>query len=125
MRNPAGIAVDTQNRLWVTEETMNPKRTSIWDVKTGQLIKELVGTTTLFFAAVNVMKVVPYFALGQFSTAGLATSFALFPLAIACNFLGIYLVRVTPEAMFYQITNVIVFLLGLELTRQGVTELMK
>ena len=35
------------------------------------------------------MKIVPYFALGQFSTAGLATSFALFPLAIACNFLGI------------------------------------
>ena len=57
--------------------------------------------------------------------AGLATSFALFPLAIACNFLGIYLVRVTPEAMFYRITNVIVFLLGLELTRQGVTELLR
>ena len=51
--------------------------------------------------------------------------FALFPLAIACNFLGIYLVRVTPEAMFYQITNVIVFVLGLELTRQGVTELLR
>jgi uncharacterized protein len=67
---------------------------------------------------------VPYFALGQFSITGLATSFALFPLAIACNFLGIYLVRVTPEAMFYQITNVIVFLLGLELTRQGLVELV-
>jgi uncharacterized membrane protein YfcA len=84
-----------------------------------------VGTTVMFFAAANTMKIVPYFALGQFSTAGLATSFALFPLAIACNFLGIYLVRVTPEAMFYQITNVIVFVLGCELTRQGVTELMK
>ena len=84
-----------------------------------------VGTTVMFFAAANVMKIAPYFALGQFSTAGLATSFALFPLAIACNFLGIYLVRVTPEAMFYRITNVIVFVLGCELTRQGVTELMR
>ncbi len=55
----------------------------------------------------------------------LATSFALFPLAIVCNMLGIYLVRVTPEAIFYQITNVIVFLLGCELTRQGVMELMQ
>jgi len=82
-----------------------------------------VGTTVMFFAAANTMKIVPYFALGQFSTAGLATSFALFPLAIACNFLGIYLVRVTPEAMFYQITNVIVFVLGCELTRQGVVAL--
>ncbi len=84
-----------------------------------------VGTTVMFFAAANSIKVVPYFALGQFSTAGLLTSFALVPLAIACNFLGIYLVRVTPEAMFYRITNVIVFVLGLELTRQGVTELLR
>ena len=83
-----------------------------------------VGTTVMFFATANVMKVVPYFALGQFTTAGLATSFALFPLAIACNLLGIYLVRVTLEAMFYQITNVIVFALGCELTRQGLVELL-
>ncbi|MEI8150087.1 MAG: sulfite exporter TauE/SafE family protein [Hyphomicrobiales bacterium] len=84
-----------------------------------------VGTTVMFFAAANTMKIVPYFALGQFSTAGLATSFALFPLAILCNMLGIWLVRITPEALFYQITNVIVFLLGCELTRQGLTELLR
>src|SRR4051794_31169458 len=84
-----------------------------------------VGTTVMFFAAANVMKIVPYFALGQFSATGLATSFALFPLAIACNMLGIWLVRVTPEALFYQLTNVIVLVLGCELTRQGVTELMR
>ena len=84
-----------------------------------------VGTTVMFFAAANVMKVVPYVALGQFSTAGLATSFALFPLAIACNALGIWLVRVTPEALFYQLTNVIVFVLGCELTRQGLVELLR
>jgi hypothetical protein len=83
-----------------------------------------VGTTVMFFAAANVMKIAPYVGLGQFSTAGLATSMALIPLAIATNFLGIWLVRVTPEARFYQITNVIVFLLGCELTRQGVVELM-
>jgi uncharacterized protein len=84
-----------------------------------------VGTTVMFFAAANVMKVVPYVALGQFSTAGLTTSFALFPLAIACNALGIWLVRVTPEALFYQLTNVIVFVLGCELTRQGLVELLR
>jgi hypothetical protein len=83
-----------------------------------------VGTTVMFFAAANVMKIAPYVALGQFSTAGFTSSTALFPLAIASNFLGIWLVRITPEAMFYQITNVIVFLLGCELTRQGVVGLM-
>ncbi|MBN8965108.1 MAG: sulfite exporter TauE/SafE family protein, partial [Rhizobiales bacterium] len=79
-----------------------------------------VGTTVMFFAATNVMKIVPYFALGQFSTSGLATSLVLIPLAIASNYLGVWLVRVTPEEAFYKITNVIVLLLGCELTRQGV-----
>jgi hypothetical protein len=79
-----------------------------------------VGTTIWFFAAVNFMKITPYFALGQFSTAGLATSFVLFPLAIVSNFLGIWLVRITPTALFYRITYIIVFLLSLELTRRGV-----
>jgi uncharacterized protein len=79
----------------------------------------------MFFAAANVMKIAPYVGLGQFSTAGLATSLALFPLAIATNFLGIWLVRITPEALFYRLTNVIVFLLGCELTRQGVVELLR
>lgn len=83
-----------------------------------------VGTTCWFFALVNAMKVAPYFALGQFSTSGLLTSIVLFPLAIAANFLGIWLVRITPEEIFYKITNVVVFLLGIELTRKGVMGLL-
>jgi uncharacterized membrane protein YfcA len=84
-----------------------------------------VGTTVMFFAAANVMKIVPYSALGQFSSSGLATSAALFPLAIAANYLGVYLVRLTPEAMFYKITNWTVFLIGCELTRQGLMDLLR
>jgi uncharacterized membrane protein YfcA len=83
-----------------------------------------VGTTIWFFAAVNAMKIIPYLALGQFSTAGLATSVALFPLAIASNFLGIWLVRITPTRLFYRITYVIVFLLSAELTRRGIAGLL-
>ena len=83
-----------------------------------------VGTTVWFFGLVNSMKVVPYFALGQFSTAGLVTSAVLFPLAIASNFMGVWLVKVTPERLFYRITNLIVFLLGVELTRQGLVEML-
>lgn len=46
MREPAGLAVDSRGRLWVTEETMNPKRTSVWNAATGKLERDLVGTTT-------------------------------------------------------------------------------
>jgi uncharacterized membrane protein YfcA len=79
-----------------------------------------VATTAWFFAAVNVLKIVPYFALGQFSAPGLWTSAALIPLAIGSNFLGIWLVRRTPQELFYRLAYVIVFLIGLELIRQGV-----
>ena len=78
-----------------------------------------VATTIWFFAAVNAMKVIPYFALGQFSSSGLATSAVLVPLAIASNFLGIWLVRIMPQELFYRLTYGIVLLLSLELTRRG------
>jgi uncharacterized protein len=79
----------------------------------------LVGTAAIFFAALNVMKVAPYFALGQFSTEGLVTTLGLTPLAIATNFLGIWLVQRTPTKLFYQIAYVLVFLICLALLWQG------
>jgi uncharacterized membrane protein YfcA len=79
-----------------------------------------VGTTAIVFAIMNWMKLVPYVALGQFSTKGLGTSLALLPLAIATNMLGFWLVRVTPQETFYRITLVIMLLISVELTREGV-----
>jgi uncharacterized membrane protein YfcA len=84
-----------------------------------------VGTTAMFFAILNVLKVVPYFALGQFSTAGMGTSLALLPLAIAANAVGFWLVRITPQVVFYRITLVVLFLISIELTREGVTEIWR
>jgi uncharacterized membrane protein YfcA len=75
----------------------------------------------MYFAATNLAKVIPYFALGQFSTDNLLTSAVLFPLAIATNFLGLWLVRITPQEMFYRIVYVITFVISLELIRNGVT----
>src|SRR5215475_6711981 len=83
----------------------------------------LIGTTIIFFALVNVMKLAPYFALGQFSTRTLATSAVLLPLAIATNLLGLWLARRTPVVMFYQIAYVLMFLISLGLIWQGVNEL--
>lgn len=79
----------------------------------------LVGTTAIFFAGVNVMKILPYFALGQFSSESLFASVVLLPVAIAANFLGIWLVRVTPTELFYRIAYWLVFALSLVLLWQG------
>src|SRR5436305_56577 len=62
-----------------------------------------VGTSTMFFAAVNLMKVAPYLALGQFSRETLGISVLLVPVAVATNFAGVWLVRRTPTQLFYKI----------------------
>ncbi len=83
------------------------------------------GTATMYFAATNLAKVVPYFALGQFNTDNLLISFVLFPLAIVTNFLGVWLVRVTPQETFYKIVYVITFVISLELIRSGVIAIVR
>jgi len=79
----------------------------------------LVGTTTIFFALVNVMKVVPYLGLGQFSSETMAASAVLLPIAVATNFLGIWLVRVTPVELFYRLAYWLVLFMSLALVWQG------
>jgi uncharacterized protein len=85
----------------------------------------LVGTTTIFFAVVNALKIVPYFALGQFTAGNLATSMLLLPVAIVSNFAGIWLVRHMPTGLFYRIAYVLLFVISLALLWQGVSELMR
>jgi uncharacterized membrane protein YfcA len=78
-----------------------------------------VATTAWFFASCNVMKIVPYLSLGQFSMSGFKTSIVLLPLAVATNFLGIWLVRRTPTEIFYKLAYIMMFVISLELIRQG------
>ncbi len=85
----------------------------------------LVGTNMIFFALVNWMKILPYFALGQFTSENIATSALLLPFAIATNFLGIWLVRRTPTELFYKIAYVLMFLISAELVRSGLTSVLR
>ena len=80
----------------------------------------LVGTATIFFAIINVLKVGPYFMLAQFTAKNFATSLLLLPIAVLANFAGIWLVRVTPTGIFYQIAYVLLFFVSLLLLWQGV-----
>jgi uncharacterized membrane protein YfcA len=83
----------------------------------------LIGTTIVFFALINVMKVVPYLALGQFSPATLGTSLLLLPFAIATNVFGLWLARRIPTTQFYKIAYLLVFVISIVLTAQGVNQL--
>ena len=61
----------------------------------------LVGTTAIFFAVVNWVKVPAYVALGQFTRANLAIAALLLPVAITSTLAGVWLVRRVSPARFY------------------------
>jgi uncharacterized membrane protein YfcA len=79
----------------------------------------LAGTTAWFFAIVNLMKVVPYFLLGQFSHENLLLSAALAPVAVATTLLGVWLVRRVDTERFYRIVYGLLVLVGLNLVWEG------
>jgi uncharacterized membrane protein YfcA len=85
----------------------------------------LVGTVTMFFAAVNVLRIFPYFGLGHLTRDSLIVSAALMPLAIATNFLGFWLVNRIPTGPFYRITYALMFLISAVLLLQGVAGLLR
>lgn len=85
----------------------------------------LVGTTAIFFAAVNVMKIVPYFMLAQFSAKNLLTSFALLPLAVLANLAGIWLVKSVSTPQFYRASYAFLFIVGSVLLWQGASHLLQ
>ena len=74
-----------------------------------------VGTGVIFFAVVNAVKVLPYTLLGQFETENLLTSLVLLPLAPLSTLAGFALVKIISVDLFYRITYLIVFVIGLKL----------
>lgn len=84
-----------------------------------------IGTSALFFAAVNWMKVPAYLALGQFTRGSLATSAVLLPVAIGSTWAGVWLVRRVPSERFYQVIYVLLILVGGKLAWDGAASLLR
>jgi hypothetical protein len=82
------------------------------------------GTLTMFFATANILKVPPYFLLGQFSRDNLAASATLFPLAIAATVAGVWLVRRVSADRFYNAVLILTFLIGVKLSYDGLWEML-
>ncbi len=80
------------------------------------------GTSTLFFAAVNATKLVPYFFLGQFKSANLIAAALLAPLSIAFALIGVRIVKVIDQRLFYRLIYVLMFAIGLFLIGQAVAD---
>ena len=79
----------------------------------------LVGTTVIFFAVINVVKVVPYAWLGLFDARNLLTSLALAPLAPLGIWLGVSLMRRLSQEVFYSVCYGLLVLVGGKLLWDG------
>lgn len=78
-----------------------------------------VGTTVLFFAVVNYVKLVPYAWFGQLNTATFTTSLVLLPLAPLGVWLGVYLHRRLSEGWFYWACYALLAVAGVRLVFAG------
>ena len=83
-----------------------------------------VGTGVILFGVLNLIKVVPYVALGTLTANSLQASLLLAPLAIAATYAGIWLVRRINQERFYTITYVLLALVGVKLCWDGVSGLL-
>lgn len=88
-------------QLWVIPRKLSPAM--------------LVGTTAVFFAAVNWIKVPAYLALGQLTRENLLTAAALLPVAVASTLAGVWLVRRIDAARFYTAIYWLMILVGVAL----------
>ncbi len=80
----------------------------------------LIGTTAIFFAAVNWIKVPAYAALGQFTRPNMIAAAALLPVAIASTMAGVWLVRRIEPERFYTAIYALMILVGCKLTFDAV-----
>ncbi len=77
--------------------------------------KIFAGTSVIFFAAVNLLKIAPFVMLGQFTRENLLASAVLLPLALASAVFGIWIVRRLPAERFYNLVLLLSFVLGVKL----------
>lgn len=81
--------------------------------------KLYTGTSTIFFAVVNAVKLIPYFALGQFDATNLSLSAVMFPLAVVSTMAGAWIVARMRAEIFYPYMIGMLLLVSLKLTWDG------
>ena len=84
-----------------------------------------VGTTVFFFTTVNMLKVVPYTLLGQFSANNLTISLLLLPVAALGVWLGARLHQVISEERFYTVCYFFLLVTGVKIFVDGAAGLLR
>ena len=82
------------------------------------------GTTTLFFAVVNAVKIIPYQHLRPYAYEDMLSAAAMIPFALLGTFLGAYLTKRIADVWFFRFIQAGLFVLSLKLTVDAVQSLL-
>ncbi len=135
-----GFVLNTVLRRSVAAAKPSPKKGFFWAAVSGltsfvaqaggpplwvyllplRLEKRLhAGTTVMFFAALNVAKIYPYWSLGLITRGSLTASFAMILPGLLGIALGVWMQRRMSTLWFFRVTYTLLFLVGLQLLVQG------
>ena len=92
----------------------------IWALSRNFSHLVFIGTSSIFFAIINWLKVPAYAALGQFSVQNMTLTAIFLPLAILSTLAGVKLVKRVSPARFNIIINLLMVIIGAELIRQAI-----
>ncbi|WP_407334238.1 sulfite exporter TauE/SafE family protein [Enterovibrio sp. 27052020O] len=84
----------------------------------------LVATMAVFFAMLNVVKIIPYAAIGEFDQTNLLTALVLIPLAPLGVAMGVWLLHRVSQKRIYQLCYLFLFLSGIKLSVDGILSLI-
>lgn len=91
----------------------------VWTLPLGLPKMVFAGTSTFAFAIMNALKIVPYYFLGQLQMANLRVTMILFLPALIAVFVGLQLIRILPERVFYGIVTWALLLVSIKLIWDG------
>jgi uncharacterized membrane protein YfcA len=81
--------------------------------------REYTGTSVRFFAILNAIKLIPYFALGQLDTQNLAAAASLLPFAPLATGAGAWCVRRMKPEIFYPFMYAMALIAAVLIAREG------
>lgn len=91
----------------------------VYTLPLGMAKAVFAGTSTIAFAYVNAIKLIPYYMLGQVNLANLEKVLVLMPVAAVSVFAGVRLVKWLPEKLFFRLVTWALLLVSLKLLWDG------
>lgn len=96
----------------------------VYTLPLGMTKAVFAGTTTIAFAMINAVKLIPYYALGQLSPGNLKVAAVLALPAVIAVFAGVRLVQLMPEKLFFRLVVWALALISVKLVWDGVAGLI-